>query len=271
MSHPRVVTTSWDDGDPRDLRIAELLRSRDLPGTFYVPIVGCRGSKILAAADLRTLSSAGFEIGAHSVSHKSLPRLSPTELHHEVRTCKQMLEQTLGRGVLMFCYPNGRYNDEVIRQVKDAGYQGARTTRMLWLRTTEFLPFEMPTTVQAYPHPRSAYLRNLGRARNIPGLLRYVTELSRFRSWVELGKRLFDQAREYGGIWHLYGHSWQIDELGIWDDLHEMLDYVSHHSDVTYLTNSQLLSQVRYGRDTLTVTAKSLGGLKYDRNFTKRL
>jgi peptidoglycan-N-acetylglucosamine deacetylase len=243
MCNPTVVTTSWDDGDPNDLRIASLLRSRDLPGTFYVPIVGYRGRKTLAAADLRTLSSAGFEIGAHTVSHKSLPRLGPKELDHEVRTCKQMLEQTLGHKVPMFCYPNGRYDSEVMRHVRDAGYEGARTTRMLWLKA-DFLPFEIPTTLQAYPHRKMAYLRNLGRARNIPGLLNYATELSRLESWVDVGKRLFDQVLEHGGTWHLYGHSWEIDELGIWDDLCEMLDYVSHHKGVKYVTNGHLVSLV---------------------------
>jgi hypothetical protein len=67
MSNLRVVTTSWDDGDPRDLRVADLLRSRDLPGTFYVPMVGPKGRKTLAAADLRTLCSTNFEIRAHTV------------------------------------------------------------------------------------------------------------------------------------------------------------------------------------------------------------
>ena len=66
----RVVTTSWDDGDPNDIKIADLLRSRKLPGTFYVPITGYQGRKTLCTEDLRTLCSEGFEIGGHSVSHK---------------------------------------------------------------------------------------------------------------------------------------------------------------------------------------------------------
>jgi peptidoglycan-N-acetylglucosamine deacetylase len=239
----KVVTTSWDDGDPRDLRVAELLRSRDLRGTFYVPITGYQGGTTLAAADLRALSSEGFEIGAHSVSHRTLPRLGREEQGREVRVCKQMLEQMLGSKVSMFCYPNGRYNDELIREVQNAGYEGARTTRMLSLKT-RFSAYEMPTTVQAYPHHRTRYVRNLGRAHNIPGLVRYVTELRRFESWVALGKRLFSQVLEDGGIWHLYGHSWEIDELGIWDDLSEMLDHVAHREGVTYATNGQLLSLV---------------------------
>jgi len=243
MHNRTIVTTSWDDGDPKDLRIADLLRSSDLLGTFYVPVVGYQGKKTLSAADLRTLS-AGFEIGAHTVSHKSLTRLGPKELGHEVLACKHMLEQTLGHGVHMFCYPNGRYDAEVIREVKNAGYKGARTTRMLSLGA-DFLPFEMPTTVQAYPHPRTSYLRNLAKAKNIPGLWNYITELSRMKSWVDLGKMLFSQVLEHGGVWHLYGHSREIDELGIWSDLREVLEHVSHCKGVSYLTNGQLLSRER--------------------------
>jgi peptidoglycan/xylan/chitin deacetylase (PgdA/CDA1 family) len=241
MRNLRVVTTSWDDGDPRDLRVVELLRSRKLRGTFYVPIIGYQGGETLAAADLRALSSEGFEVGAHSVSHRSLSRLSWEEQGREVRVCKQMLEQMLGRRVCMFCYPNGRYNREVIREVQNAGYEGARTTRMLSLNTC-FPTYEMPTTVQAYPHHRTRYVRNLGRARDIPGLVIYITELSRCKSWVELGMRLFSRVLENGGVWHLYGHSWEIDELGLWADLRKLLDYVCHREGVTYVSNGELLS-----------------------------
>src|SRR5437667_11752832 len=89
----RVVTTSWDDGDPSDIKIADLLRSRGLAGTFYVPITGYHGRKTLASADLQALSSQGFEIGAHSLSHKCLTSLSGEDLVRDVTTCKGMLEQ----------------------------------------------------------------------------------------------------------------------------------------------------------------------------------
>ena len=46
---------------------------------------------------------------------------------------------------------------------------------------------------------------------------------------------------EDGGIWHLWGHSWEIDQLGLWDELAEMLDYVHGREDVLYLNNGDLL------------------------------
>ena len=241
MHNLKIVTTSWDDGDPKDIRIAELLRSLGLTGTFYVPIRGYKGMNTLTDRDLRALRAEGLEIGAHSVSHKSLSKLNEEDLGHEVQDCKQILEQSLGEQVLMFCYPNGRYNGSVIRNVQGAGYKGARTTQMLSLKT-DFQPFEMPTTVQAYPHPRMAYLRNLGRARSISGLVRCMTQCRRSQTWVDIGKQMFDHVLEHGGVWHLYGHSWEVDQLGIWSDLAELLKHVSHRKDVIYATNGDLLS-----------------------------
>jgi peptidoglycan-N-acetylglucosamine deacetylase len=242
VQEARIVTTSWDDGDALDLTIAELLRSRGLAGTFYVTIAPYQGRPALQRADLRSLSSASLEVGAHSVSHRNVASLSPGELDEDVRTCKQTLEDVIGREVCMFCYPWGRYNRSVIKCLRDAGYVGARTTRML-ARALEFEPFEMPTTLQAYPHRTSAYLRNLTRSRDWRGALGYLTHFAGIAGWVELGKKLFDLVLERGGVWHLYGHSWEIEDLGLWDDLREILDYVSGREEIMYISNGELLGR----------------------------
>ena len=252
-SAPRIVTTSWDDGDPRDIKIAELLRSRGLPGTFYIPILGYLGKTTLAPVDLRAMSSEGFEIGAHSVSHNILTRFTGGQLEREITVCKQKLEQRIGREVPMFCYPNGRYNQAVVREVKRAGYEGARTTRML-AHALRFAPFEMPITLHAYPHAKSSHLRNLARTPNVRGLCEYLGRFSRIDGWVALGKKLFDLVLQEGGMWHLYGHSWEIEKLGMWSDLQEMLDYVSNREGVTYVTNHQLLRMLKPARSIRSTT-----------------
>lgn len=140
----------------------------------------------------------------------------------------------------MFCYPCGRYDSNVVRALKDAGYCGARTVRMLATRLN-FNPFEMPTTVQIFPHPRSNYLRNLARARKVEGLQVYLAQRKSLGNWVELGKRLFDSVLQNGGIWHLYGHSWEIEERGLWEDLGKILDYVCKRKGVIYVSNCELL------------------------------
>jgi peptidoglycan/xylan/chitin deacetylase (PgdA/CDA1 family) len=240
METPRIVTTSWDDGDPADLRLAEMLRSRDIRGTFYVPNTPYGARPLLSPADLRTLSSEGFEIGAHSVSHKLLWRLSAEELAKEVSPCKPMLEDILGKEVRMFCYSKGRYDSNVIRTLKEAGYWGARTVRMLATRL-EFDPFEMPTSVQIVPNRKYSYIKNVARARKLEGLQVLLRHMTMLDNWLELGKRLFDSVLQNGGMWHLYGHSHEIEKLGLWRDLEEMLDYVGNREGVMYVPNCELI------------------------------
>jgi len=236
------VTTSWDDGDRADLKLAELLGSRGMQGTFYVPVMPFEhGRPTLDSADLKSLAQ-DFEIGAHGLSHKLLWGLGPEELNIEAGSCKPILEDMLGREVGMFCYPRGRFDANVIRTVRAAGYWGARTVRMLSTRP-EFSPFEMPTSLQAFPHPTSNYIKNLMRARRIEGARRILSP-GKLCNWVELGKELFDSVLERGGIWHLYGHSWELDTLDLWDDLKRILDYVGGRTNVTYASNWQVLKSL---------------------------
>jgi peptidoglycan-N-acetylglucosamine deacetylase len=241
---PRVfVTTSWDDEDRSGLKVAETLSRHGLRGTFYVPTGKLGRDPFFTQTDLRTLSATGFEIGAHTVSHAILTEVDPQELMREVGDCKAMLQQILESEVTMFCYPKGRFNANVIEAVKRAGYRGARGTQML-KSGTRFDLFAMPTTLQAYPHRRSNYVRNLIRLGAFGDLLKSAPELIGFDGWLELGKKSFDRVLLTGGIWHLYGHPWEIGKLGLWEQLKEMLQYVSHRSGVEYVTNGELLALV---------------------------
>lgn len=236
----RIVTTSWDDGDPRDFRVAELLHARNLPATFYVPITGHHAGHALGRSELRTLDGEGFEIGGHGFSHRILPQCSRTVVIREVEVCKHNLEDILGKEVRMFAYPRGRHSSVAVRSVKRAGYAGARTTEMFSLGL-HFDPYRMPTTIHVFPHSKSEYIRNMARAVDLGRAWRYLPQLWQVESWVELAKILFDSILEDSGVFHLYGHSWEIDELGLWKDLEEVLDYVSNRKGVLYLPNSKAL------------------------------
>jgi len=242
MSKITIVTTSWDDGHPCDLRLAEALAESGLPATFYVPLFGENGRPVLGSAALRAFLKQGFEIGAHTVSHQTLPELDSAGLLREVDGSKQLMEIQLGEEVRMFCYPRGRYDSRVIGSVQQSGFLGARTTGML-SQSLKFGRFEMPTSLQAFPHPPMNYLKNLIKRGNLSGLARYFSKYARSRNWVEMGKIMFDDAVREGGIWHLYGHSWELEELGLWDQLRELFSYVANRPGVIYATNSKALER----------------------------
>ena len=239
--HPnkaRIVTTSWDDGNRADLAVAELLAARGMKGTFYIPINYSERS--LQNRELRDLSSAGFEIGGHGYSHKLLRGLSANEMNDEIAPCKPVLEDITGMEVGMFCYPCGRYDEKVLEALRAAGYRGARTTRMLAMQA-QFDNFEIPTTVQAFPHRPVTYFKNVAKSGQFEYLKTLLSQRTRLGSWVELSKRMFDAVLAEGGVWHLYGHSWEIERLGLWNQLREVLDYVAGHSSVQYAVNGALV------------------------------
>jgi peptidoglycan-N-acetylglucosamine deacetylase len=245
-----IVTTSWDDGDPLDLRLAEMLFLRGLPGTFYVPIIGYLGRNTLKAADLREMAGQGFEIGAHSYSHRSLRGLQDFELKHEIRRCRCLLEDATARPVTMFCYPNGHYDAATLNAVREYGYVGARTTRMLRTDAGDN-QFEVPITLQVFPHPQISYVKNAIKGGNVSSLLLHSARLLSVKDWVELGTRTFDHVLRYGGVWHLYGHSWEIEDHRLWCGLSTLLDYVSHRDGVLYMNNSEMV-QAQYPQPVAT-------------------
>src|SRR3990172_9834833 len=102
---PAIVTLSFDDGDPRDLEIACLLKKYGLQATFYVSITNVEGRRILTPEQIVQLSEMGFEIGAHGYHHYYLDRIPASDVYEEIKSGKERLEQILGRKVKCFCYP----------------------------------------------------------------------------------------------------------------------------------------------------------------------
>lgn len=220
--------------------MAELLSGRGLKGTFYVPISRREGA-VLSRSALRSLADGGFEVGAHGLTHIPLRGLTRTQLDLEVRQSKFILQDILGKPVESFCYPLGRFDRTMTGVLEKAGYKAARTTRMLAM-SLDFSPYLMPTTLQAYRHAPTAYLRNAARHLAVRDLVTALRIDRLGHSWAELGKRLFDHVYQRGGMWHLYGHSWEIEQEGLWKELADLLDHVAGRQGVLYLSNAKLLN-----------------------------
>jgi peptidoglycan/xylan/chitin deacetylase (PgdA/CDA1 family) len=67
----------------------------------------------------------GFAIGSHTVSHPLLTQESASTVEFEVVCSKQTIEARLGAAIKHFAYPDGRFNDNVVRAVQAAGYRYA--------------------------------------------------------------------------------------------------------------------------------------------------
>jgi peptidoglycan-N-acetylglucosamine deacetylase len=228
-----TVTFSWDDGHPLDLRTAQLMADHALVGTFYIPISITTSQ--LDRHQLLELCAMGMEIGSHGLTHRPLTRSN--NIQKELVESKDRLEQMIGKPVLAFCYPFGKFNRKAALSVRSSGYSLARTT-VAFSITKSFDRFRMPVTIQFAPQSSLIRLRHALKDGNTRGLInwgsrwRFETELA------ELSRRAFDDACRERGSFHLWGHSWEIDQLRLWSALKEFCQYIGRRPAVRYLTNS---------------------------------
>jgi hypothetical protein len=197
----------------------------------------------MGSDEIRTLAQS-HEIGGHTLNHLDLTSLSREAAGHEIIQGKQRLEQFIGKNVDGFAFPRGRMNASVVRMVEQAGFKFGRTIHGFHFSWPK--GFLMHTTLQAYPHTRLTYLRGAIRRVNVEGLKTYIFRLHLRSNWMELAKTTFDTVFRKGGVWHLWGHSWEIDELNLWGDVEELFDYISNRSDVHYLTNGDVVEKYRW-------------------------
>jgi peptidoglycan/xylan/chitin deacetylase (PgdA/CDA1 family) len=126
----KPVVVSFDDGYRSQYVYARPeLRKLGWPGVLSA-ISGRIGqpNAELSNAMVQNLVNDGWELDSHTIHHLDVSTLSGSQLQEEVGGSRRMLQQRFHQPVNFFCYPSGRYDDQAIQAVRDAGYLGATTT-----------------------------------------------------------------------------------------------------------------------------------------------
>ena len=231
----RTVTTSWDDGHVLDLRLAQLLRSHNLPATFYLAPKNheIAPEDMLTEAQIRLLDKH-FEIGAHTMTHTSLPSLSDDIAKKEITDSKLYLESVVRSPITSFCYPRGEFDKKHRDMVDQAGFTYARSVEVDYRLKDVSDDLAAPTTIHAYSH-----LSHIPRIARFAGFSPVAT--FRYMHWDDLAIAVFDKMLSGGGIYHLWGHSWEIDKNSDWDRLGRVFAHISGRAEVVYKTNRELV------------------------------
>ena len=95
--------------------------------------------KLMSWDEARSLASAGFEIGAHTVNHPILSRLPFEQAREEILESRRHIENEIGRCSPVFCYPNGRKEDRTpaIIELCRSHFQAALSTNFGSARSSE--------------------------------------------------------------------------------------------------------------------------------------
>lgn len=110
------------------------------------------------------LHEAGWEIGAHGLTHCRLPYLSASQAYHEIAQSREELQSLLNAEVTTFCYPYGDYSPSIRDMVEQAGYRLACTVRKGVVKHDDDL-LALPRIAIAYSDGALGLLYRIWRAR----------------------------------------------------------------------------------------------------------
>ena len=232
-----VVTTSWDDGSVSDIKLSNLLEKYSLKATFYITKSYRHLERTLTIEEIIEIGKK-HELGAHTLTHPDLDEISIESAKNEILGSKEYIENLLGCDVKMFCYPRGRYNDEIIGIVKKAGFIGARTCN--------HGDFSMPND----PYEWHITLHASNGSPRVTFKIWRINRLSikSLIDWEVRAKDLFDLGFKKGGVYHLWGHASEFERKDEWDKLERVFKYISNREGVRYMTNGGVLERINEKR-----------------------
>jgi peptidoglycan/xylan/chitin deacetylase (PgdA/CDA1 family) len=135
-----ALDISFDDGNRSDVEIAlPALQTRGLSGTFYALAGRLDAPGSLRAEDLRTLVTAGMEIGTHGWNHVPWTALPGPALRQEISEARSCLAEVVDRPITKAALPLGRYNRRVLRSLYEEGYGLVSTSDRALARTGAWL------------------------------------------------------------------------------------------------------------------------------------
>ncbi len=127
-----AVALTFDDGFANFARIAApMLSERGLAATVFV-VPGHVGETnawngraerhipslpLMTWEEIGSVQSAGFDIGAHGMTHRSLFNLDHDTLKSETTECADAIESRLGARPAAFAYPYGDHDDAAVAAV----------------------------------------------------------------------------------------------------------------------------------------------------------
>ena len=141
----KPVILTFDDGYIDNYQFAfPLLIEHGYEGTFFLITAFQDEARpnYMSWDNVVEMHAAGMEFGAHSYNHADLRGQSADYLVWQILGPREAIEERIREPVRFFCYPSGRYDDQVIAVLHSAHYWGAVTIHQGTVQCSE-APFEL--------------------------------------------------------------------------------------------------------------------------------
>lgn len=218
----KALTLSYDDGKEEDRRLVEILNRNGLKGTFNLNSGWMNQPDKIHREEVRELYR-GHEVACHTYSHPTLERCPLTEVIDEILRDRRELEKIVGYPVRGMAYPNGSYNQEIVKLLPSLGIDYARVVG----NTDDYgIPKEYLTWKATCHHNHNL---------------------------IENAKRFLEATKShYLFLMYVWGHSYEFNMHHNWELIEEFASMVGGREEIWYATNIEfmdymkLLDQIKY-------------------------
>lgn len=122
----KPVVITFDDGYEDNYTTAlPILEKYGIKASVFMVVNDIGRKGYLSLEQLKEMERRNIEIGSHTANHLPLAKLSSDKKQEEIAISKLLLEWKGLKTVFFLAYPNGSYDDESQKFLKDGDYLGA--------------------------------------------------------------------------------------------------------------------------------------------------
>lgn len=210
----KVLTMSYDDGKEEDRRLIEIFNQYGIKGTFHLNS-GLTTPERIPSKEWRDLYQ-GHEISCHTVTHPTIGRCPIEQVALQILEDRRKLERIAGYPVRGLSYPNGSYNEEIVKLLPGLGIEYSRVVG----DTDDFAMPENFLTWKATCHHNHRLLEN--------------------------GERFCDLHKtQYLYLMYVWGHSYEFTRDDNWQVMEDFCRMAGGREDIWYATNIEIVDYMK--------------------------
>jgi len=133
----KTAVLTFDDGyKDNHYNVFPVLKEYNFPATIFLAsgLVGKEISNsqgislpILSWKEIEEMDKSGLiDFEPHTANHIRLDQVDVDQARREIIDSKKIIEQKLNKECRFFAYPGGRHNQEIVRILKNSGFESAR-------------------------------------------------------------------------------------------------------------------------------------------------
>lgn len=216
----KVLTMSYDDGQIFDKRLVELFNKHGIKGTFHLNSGLMEDNTLKVGLDEVKEVYKGHEVSCHTMYHPTIERCPIDQVVQQVIEDRKLLEKACGYPVRGMSYPNGSYNEDIVKMLPACGIEYCRVVGS----TDDF----------GFPE----------------NFLTWKSTCHHGHNLMENAKRFVDLHKtQYLYMMYVWGHSFEFDRDNSWELIEGFCEFIGGREDIWYATNIEIVDYMNAAKN----------------------